>query len=71
MVAFAAARRTIQLEDARDGSPRPATDMIDPALLPAVEAIGATLEGRTERQRNPHPLYSLAWMAWIAARLGR
>lgn len=70
VVGMAAACRTIQLVDARDGSPRPATDVIDPALLPAVEAIGATLQGKTERQRNPHPLYSLAWMAWIVARLG-
>jgi hypothetical protein len=70
VVGMAAACRTIQLVDARDGSPRPATDVIDPALLPAVEAIGATLEGKTERQKNPHPRHSLAWLAWIAARLG-
>jgi hypothetical protein len=45
---LAAACRTIQLVDARDGSPRPATDVIDPALLPAAEAIGPALEGKTE-----------------------
>jgi hypothetical protein len=39
-------------------------------LLPAAEAIAPTLEGRTERQKNPHPLHSLAWLAWIIARLG-
>ena len=69
-VGLAAACRTIQLVDARDGSPRPASDVIDPALLPAAEAIGKTLEGKTERQRNRHPLHSLAWLAWIVARLG-
>ena len=56
--------------DARDGGPRPATDVIDPALLPAAEAIGPTLEGKTERQKNPHPVNSLAWLSWIIARLG-
>ena len=70
VIGLAAACRTIQLVDARDGSPRPATDVIDPALLPVAEAIGATLEGKTERQKNRHPRHSLAWMAWIMARLG-
>jgi hypothetical protein len=60
----------IQLVDARDGSPRPATDVIDPTLLPAGEAIGPTLEGKTERQKNPYPRHSLAWLSWIIARLG-
>ncbi|MCY4318850.1 MAG: hypothetical protein OXE76_06605 [Alphaproteobacteria bacterium] len=34
----------------------------------ALEA--ATLEGRTERQKNPHPPGSLAFAAWVCARLG-
>ena len=70
VVGLAAACRTIQLVDARDGSPRPATDVIDPALLPVAEAIGPTLEGKTERQKNHYPLHSLAWLSWIIARLG-
>jgi hypothetical protein len=70
VVGLAAACRTIQLVDARDGGPRPATDVIDPALLPVAEAIGPTLEGQTERQKNRHPLHSLAWLSWIIARLG-
>jgi hypothetical protein len=70
VVGLAAACRTIQLVDARDGSPRPASDVIDPTLLPVAEAIGATLEGKTERQKNHHPIHSLAWLAWIVARLG-
>ena len=67
LVGIAAATRTMQLVNARDGGPRPATDVIDAALLPAAEAIGATLEGKTARQQNPHPRHSLAW---IIARLG-
>jgi hypothetical protein len=70
VVGLAAACRTIQLVDARDGGPRPATDVIDPALLPVAEAIGPTLEGSTERQKNRHLLHSLAWLSWIIARLG-
>jgi hypothetical protein len=71
LVGIAAATRTVQLVDARDGGPRPATDVIDAALLPAADAIAATLDGRTARQQNPHARHSLAWLAWIIARLGR
>jgi hypothetical protein len=69
-IAFTAAARTIQLVDARDGGPRPASDVADEDLITAAEAIGPTLEGRTERQKNPHPPRSLAWLSWIVARLG-
>jgi Transposase DDE domain len=65
-----AAARIIQLVDARDGSSRPATDVIEPEEMEAAAAISATLEGNTERQKNHHPPGSLAWLAWIAARLG-
>ena len=69
-IALVAAARTIQLVDARDGGPRPATDVADEDLITAAEAIGPTLEGKTARQKNPHQIRSLAWLAWIAARLG-
>jgi hypothetical protein len=69
-LALVAAARTIQLVDARDGSTRPATDVIAPEEIEAATAISTTLEGATTRQKNPHPNGSLAWLAWIAARLG-
>jgi Transposase DDE domain len=65
-----AATRILQLVDARDGGERPATDVVAPEEIAAAAAIGARLEGRTERQKNPHAKGSLAWLAWIAARLG-
>jgi hypothetical protein len=65
-----AAARIMMLVDARDGGPRPATDVVDAAALPAVAAISASLEGQTARQKNHHPPTSLAFVAWIAARLG-
>jgi hypothetical protein len=46
------------------------TDVFEAADLPLIEAIGKTLEGRTERQRNPHPSGSLAHATWVCARLG-
>jgi len=69
-IALTAATRTIQLVDARDGSSRPASDVADEELIAAAEAIGPTLEGKTERQKNPHEPGSLAWLTWIVARLG-
>ena len=70
LIGLAAATRTVQRVDARDGSDRPATDVVDRGLLPAAEAISPTLEGKTPRRKNPHPPRSLAWLAWIIARLG-
>jgi hypothetical protein len=69
-LAIGAAVRTIQLVDARDGGSRPATDVADRDTLDAAEAIGPTLEGQTQRQKNPHPPRSLPWLSWIVARLG-
>jgi Transposase DDE domain len=65
-----AAVRIMQLVDARDGGPRPATDIIDATQIPAVAAISAGLEGKTARQKNHHQEGSLAWLSWVTARLG-
>jgi hypothetical protein len=69
-IGLAGAIRTIQLVDARDGSSRPATDVIDANFAVALERLSKKLEGKTLRQKNPHPLASLAFVSWIAARLG-
>jgi DDE family transposase len=69
-IGLAGAIRTIQLVDARDGSPRPISDVIDPVFMPALERLSKSREGKTTRQKNPHPTNSLAFVAWIAARLG-
>jgi Transposase DDE domain len=69
-LALGGAIRTIQLVDARDGSPRPSTDVIDDEFAVPLKLLSTKLEGKTERQKNPHPPGSLAFVAWIAARLG-
>jgi hypothetical protein len=69
-LALGAAARTIQLVDARDGGNRPDTDVIDPAFRPALQAISKKLEGKTQRQKNPHPINTLSFVSWICARLG-
>jgi hypothetical protein len=69
-MALGAAIRTIQLVDARDGSSRPASDVVDDNFALALERLSRKLEGKTERQKNPHPTSSLAFVSWIVARLG-
>ena len=69
-LALAAAVRIMQLVDARDGSVRPATDVIRADQIEAVATISASREGGTARQRNPWPKGSLPWLSWVVARLG-
>jgi hypothetical protein len=62
-----------QLVHARDGGPgplRPLSDAFEPGDIPLLEACCAQLEGKTQRQKNPHPKGSLAYAAWVCARLG-
>ena len=66
-----AAIQVLQMVRARDGTgARPLEDVFDPQDQPALEAICATLEGKTAPQQNPHPRGSLAYAAWVCARLG-
>jgi hypothetical protein len=69
-LALGAAARIIQLVDARDGGPRPMSDVLDRSFTQAVATLSRSREGGTERQRNPHPQGSLAWLAWVIARYG-
>jgi hypothetical protein len=71
VMALSAATHTMQLTLARQGnSARPATDCFAPGDAGLLEHVGASLEGKTLKQKNPHPAHSLAWAAWIVARLG-
>ena len=72
VAAAAVAAVTIkQLVQARDGhTDQCLSDAFDPGDQPILEAVSASLEGKTARQRNPHPRGSLAFAAWVIARLG-
>ncbi len=61
----------IQLTQERDGKDRlPASNVFTEPEIETLEALCPTLEGKTVRQHNLHPVASLAWAAWIIARLG-
>jgi hypothetical protein len=69
--AIKAACIDLQLTQERDGRAGLAAALVfDDAEVETLEAVGATLEGSTERQRNPHPPKSLARASWFIARLG-
>ena len=75
MAIFIAAVVVQQLVHARDGageqgSLRPITDAFEPEDQPLLEAFSAKLEGKTQKQKNPHPSGSLAYASWVCARLG-
>lgn len=66
-----AAVTVMQLVKARDGTTdQNLLEAFEPADQPILEAVSARLEGKTARQQNPHPKGSLAFAAWVIARLG-
>ena len=69
--ATVAAVTVMQLVKARDGTTdQQLTDALDPDDQAVLEALSSQLEGATARQKNPHPKGSLAFAAWVIARLG-
>ena len=73
MATLIAAITIQQMVHARDGGPgplRPCVDAFETQDIPLLEAFCAKLEGKTQRQKNPHPKGSLAYAAWVCARLG-
>jgi hypothetical protein len=62
---------TMQLVAERDGAAgRQLADVLDPEDEPLLEQVCKSLEGNTQKQKNPHPKGSLAYAAWVFARLG-
>ena len=70
--ALIAAASIMQLVQGRGeaGSALPASRVFSPAEVSVLEALARKLEGKTEKQKNPHPKQSLAWAAWGIARAG-
>jgi hypothetical protein len=69
-IATKAAALTLQLAQARGGGDEPASLAFTSEEMAALEAVNTQVEGKTETQKNPHIRHSLAWAAWIIARLG-
>jgi hypothetical protein len=70
-IAAQAACTIMQLVQARDGkSAQMAEIAFTPAEIDTLQALVPELEGKTALQKNPHPPKSLAWAAWVIAKLG-
>ena len=66
-----AAVTIMQLVSERDGrSGRPLTDSFPAEDQPLIERVCRSVEGKTEKQKNPHSKGTLAYAAWVLARLG-
>ena len=66
-----AAVKVMQLVAEREGKAgRPLSDLFDADDQPALERVCQSLEGKTAKQKNPYPKASLAYAAWVFARLG-
>ena len=69
--ALIAAVSVLALVQERDGrANRPLDDVFEPDERAALESVSAELEGNTKKQKNPHPKGTLAFAAWVCARLG-
>ena len=70
-IATKVACTVIQLVQARNGGEQlPADFVFTPEEIEALKAINKKLKGRTELQTNHHRPNTVAWAAWIIARLG-
>lgn len=70
-LALQATVRILQLTLARDGAnSAPISSVFDAQEIKILQRILPTLEGRTQKQKNPHQPGSLAQAVWIIARLG-
>jgi hypothetical protein len=66
-----AAVTVMQLVKGRDDTTdQSLLEAFEPADQPILEAVSARLQGKTARQQNPYPKGSLAFAAWVIARLG-
>ena len=70
-LALLTAVQIMQLVQARNGQTnQPMSDAFSQLEINLIRHLSPTLEGNTEKQKNPYPPDSLAFAAWVIARLG-
>jgi hypothetical protein len=70
VLALSQALRILQLIIGRDNPELPATLAFCKLQQQCLSNLAPTLEGKTQKQKNPYPFNSLPWATWIIARLG-
>lgn len=69
-IACFAALHIMQLTLARHGNDQLLTVVFDKKEEALLSKLQNKLEGKTQKQKNPHRIGMLSWAAWIIARLG-
>jgi len=71
IMALNVALRIMQLVRDRDGKAgKPGSIVFSPKELIFLKVLSEQYEGKTDSQKNPFPENSLAWAAWVIARIG-
>ncbi len=68
--AVGGALRTVQLTKNRTGGEQPLKEVFSQAEISCLAEAAKKLEGKTEKQRNPHRQAEIGYGRWIIARLG-
>lgn len=69
-LALQGALQIIQLKEGREREDKAASLAFTPEELAFIKLLCKTLEGKTEKQRNPYPESTLAYACWVISRLG-
>ena len=71
LVGFSVALKILQLTLSRDGKQNDqVAKYFSSNEVTVLNAINKNIQGTTAKQQNPFPIETLAWAAWIIARLG-
>ena len=71
VLALIAAVQVLQLVQARDGETNQKIESVfTKDEIDCLKKLNTKLEGKTEKQKNPHPPEKLAFASWVIARLG-
>jgi hypothetical protein len=70
ILALFIAVKTMQLTMARAGKEQAITAVFNEIECKVLSVVLPKLEGKTEKQKNPHQVDQLSWASWIIARLG-
>ncbi|MEB3225169.1 MAG: IS4-like element ISSysp3 family transposase, partial [Synechococcus sp.] len=70
VLALSVALRVLQLLEGRDDSSLVAQVVFSPEEQECLRQLAPTLQGKTQKQQNPHASASLSWATWLIGRLG-
>lgn len=70
ILALFTALKTMQLMMARTGKEQAITAVFNEMERKVLLAVLPKLEGKTDKQKNPHQVEQLSWASWIIGRLG-